>query len=192
VIDLRTPRELELRGRFPFETHPVAFHHLSFLDVVWDPAEAPTDPGSVPAFLTERYLEILDSAAPHVAHAFAALAVPGGLPAVFHCAAGKDRTGVLAALVLSSLGVSEEVVVDDYALTGEAMERMRRWAAERDPDLAEAYRSMPAAHLAAEPRAMADLLTRLRAEFGSVREYVRSLGVGNAVLFDLEDALLEP
>ena len=49
------------------------------------------------------------------------LAQPGALPAVFHCAAGKDRTGILAGLLLSSLGVSDDDVVADYALTAEAM-----------------------------------------------------------------------
>ena len=44
---------------------------------------------------------------------------------LFHCAAGKDRTGLLSAIVLSLLGVPEETVVADYALSGEAMERLR-------------------------------------------------------------------
>jgi protein-tyrosine phosphatase len=44
---------------------------------------------------------------------------------VFHCTAGKDRTGVLSAIVLSLLGVDEPTVVADYALSGEAMLRLR-------------------------------------------------------------------
>jgi len=41
-----------------------------------------------------------------------------GTPLVFHCAAGKDRTGIAAALILSALGVPREVVIEDYLLTG--------------------------------------------------------------------------
>jgi protein-tyrosine phosphatase len=37
-------------------------------------------------------------------------------PLVFHCAAGKDRTGVAAALILSLLGVSDELIIEDYLL----------------------------------------------------------------------------
>ena len=53
------------------------------------------------------------------------LASPDALPAVFHCTAGKDRTGVLSAVVLSLLGVDEQTVVADYALSGAAMLRLR-------------------------------------------------------------------
>ena len=45
-------------------------------------------------------------------------------PAVFHCAAGKDRTGILAALCCRSLGVPDDVIVEDYALSGEGVARM--------------------------------------------------------------------
>lgn len=38
-------------------------------------------------------------------------------PLVCHCAAGKDRTGVAAALILSLLGVSDELIIEDYLLT---------------------------------------------------------------------------
>ena len=43
--------------------------------------------------------------------------IAGDTPLVFHCAAGKDRTGVAAALILSLLGVSNQVIVEDYLLT---------------------------------------------------------------------------
>ena len=57
----------------------------------------------------------------HSADLFGALltsfASEGGLPAVFHCHAGKDRTGIVAALVLLAVGVDRETVLDDYELT---------------------------------------------------------------------------
>ena len=43
---------------------------------------------------------------------------------MFHCAAGKDRTGILAALVLSLVGVPDEVIAEDYTLSGEGVARM--------------------------------------------------------------------
>jgi protein-tyrosine phosphatase len=49
---------------------------------------------------------------------FARLAQPDAFPALFHCAAGKDRTGVTCALILASLGVSREDIVEDFMLTG--------------------------------------------------------------------------
>jgi protein-tyrosine phosphatase len=191
VLDLRTEGELATWGRFPVEVHPVLFHHVPLMDVTWERDDTPDPALPLAEVLLGKYLELLDEAEPQLARAFALLAQPGALPAVFHCAAGKDRTGLLAALLLGALGVPDAVVVDDYALTAPAMDRMRAWAERTDPQMAAAFASQPAAHLAAEPAAVEGLLQLLRDVHGTPRDYVRSLGVTNAVLFALEDALLE-
>jgi protein-tyrosine phosphatase len=191
VIDLRTENELVERGRFPIESHPVGYHHLSLMDVIWDPAEAPAAHEPATHFLMGKYIEMVSLAEARVADAFRILATPGALPAVFHCAAGKDRTGVLAGLLLSTMGVADDDVVADYALTAQAMTRMQeRWAAESEESRA-ALAATPAAFMAADPAAMAGLLDLIRQRHGSTRDYVRSLGVTEDVLGDLEEALLE-
>lgn len=68
--------------------------------------------------LAEFYIGMLERRAREFAAAVHELARPGALPALVHCAAGKDRTGMLIALVLEVLGVPRETVVADYALTG--------------------------------------------------------------------------
>lgn len=55
---------------------------------------------------------------PQLPEIFRVLADDGVYPLAFHCVAGKDRSGLVAALVLSALGVGEEQVVDDYAQSG--------------------------------------------------------------------------
>ena len=199
VIDLRTADELVERGRFPLDAHPVGYHHVSLMDVVWDPGQAPAETSGAPVatFLLQRYIEMLDGAGARIGDIFAILADPDALPAVFHCAAGKDRTGILAALLLSSVGVADDDVVADYALTGEAVPRMlAAWkaAAAANPPTAGVAPATPtpAAFLAAEPDAMAGLLTLIREVHGSTRDYVRTLGVSDGVLADLKAALLEP
>jgi protein-tyrosine phosphatase len=191
VIDLRTPEEIEERGRFPVDDHPVEYHHLSLMDVIWDKDDRSAHELSAGEFLLIRYLEMLSTAEDRVANAFRILAAPGALPGVFHCAAGKDRTGLLAALVLSSLGVDDEQVVADYALSDHSRARLLEWAREADPQIVEAIESMPAVFLAADPVAMEDLLALIRQAHGSTREYVMSLGVEDADLARLETALLE-
>jgi len=128
VVDLRSGPEFEQHGRFPLERYPVAFHHLPIIDSTWMASEMPdvddTEDGAI-EFLTWAYGDMLAQGADRFAHAFGVLAVPGSAPAVFHCAAGKDRTGVLAALILGGLGVHHDTIVDDYALTEAAMVRMR-------------------------------------------------------------------
>jgi protein-tyrosine phosphatase len=189
VVDLRTDAELAERGRFPVEAHPVRFHHLPVIDVTWErtPEAESADPVS---FLFDQYQELLTYGEPLFAKAFHLLAVPGALPAVFHCAAGKDRTGILAALLLGAAGVPHDVVAEDYGLSRAAMERTREWAAAKSPELAAVWDSVPAAHRAAEPEAMRALLDQLAVRFGSIRDYVVSIGASNAVLSRLGASFL--
>jgi protein-tyrosine phosphatase len=120
------------------------------------------------------------------------LATPGSLPAVFHCAAGKDRTGMLAALVLSALGVPDDVIIADYALSGAALARLFTWAERNRPEVLASLKEAPAAHLAAEPEAMAGVLASLHREHGSARGFLAGVGVTPEVFTALEAALLEP
>jgi protein-tyrosine phosphatase len=189
VLDLRTHRELEERGSFPVESLPVQFHHLPVIDVTWETDTTTTD---AVVFLFEQYQALLAYGEPLFARAFHLLAVPGALPAVFHCAAGKDRTGIMAALILGAVGVRHEVIAEDYGLSREAMVRTRAWAEATSPEMAALWDSVPSTHLAAEPEAMLALLDQLAARHGSVRDYVVSIGASNAVLSRLTAALLEP
>ena len=67
--------------------------------------------------LREMYRGLLRNAGPTFGLLLGALAAPDGLPAVFHCTGGKDRTGMSAALLLELLGVPRSHVLDDYELT---------------------------------------------------------------------------
>jgi protein-tyrosine phosphatase len=191
VVDLRTVPEIEERGRFPVDDHPVSYHHVPLIDAIWSPDDAPAPDVTAREFLLGAYIEMVRAAEGRIVQTFEILAGPDALPAVFHCAAGKDRTGVVAALLLSSLGVADDVVVADYALTGAALGRLQAWAERERPEIAAAIAAQPAAHLAADPDAMAGLLQTVRAEHGSTRQFVERLGVSPDVLSALEDALLE-
>jgi protein-tyrosine phosphatase len=129
VVDLRSGHEVE-QSRFDVEAHPVDFHHFPFIDQLPDVEQWDRRPG----LLGAQYKEMLVDAAPQIIGALEVLTAPDSRPAVFHCTAGKDRTGLLSALVLSLLGVPEETVVGDYALSGEAMERLRAKLVVKYPD----------------------------------------------------------
>jgi protein-tyrosine phosphatase len=189
VIDLRSAAELDERGRFPVDAHPVVFHHLPIIDTTWAEEDRPNYERDED-FLIWAYQEMLTVGAPRFAMAFDALAEADALPAVFHCAAGKDRTGLLAALLLGSLGVSHDDIVADYTLTVEGMARFRVWAAREWPEWTERMASMPPAFTAALPEAMRHIIEELHAEHGSIRNYVRSIGVTDATLTTLESVLL--
>ena len=130
VVDLRSGEEVE-QSRFDVEAHPVTFHHFPFIETLPDAEEFARTPGFLPA----KYVQMLEEAAPQiVGGADRAGRTRTPCPAVFHCTAGKDRTGLLSALVLSLLGVPEETVVADYALSGAAMARLRAKLAAKYPD----------------------------------------------------------
>jgi protein-tyrosine phosphatase len=113
------------------------------------------------------------------------------LPAVFHCAAGKDRTGVLAAFILSILGVPDEIISADYGKTVEGMQRLIEWAKVKQPELADAYANMPARFAASDPRAMTIVLDGLNTKHGSVQNFLREIGVDENTFATLRADLLD-
>lgn len=122
VVDLRYPWEIERRGRVP-ERDGLAYHNLSIEHRPYDQAAlGPED--HVEPFLAEKYVEVALDGVKEIRGVLDVLAAPGDGAAVFHCASGKDRTGIIAALVLTLLGVDDDVVVADFALTGLATERL--------------------------------------------------------------------
>lgn len=112
VLDLREPVEL----RAP---HPLAALGSTVTSMPLIGALAPGDRerGRTGGLgVDELYLLMLDTAAawlPDLVH----LAAHGPAPVLVHCAAGKDRTGVVVALLLRAAGVTREAVADDFALT---------------------------------------------------------------------------
>ena len=190
VIDLRRADEIAERGAFPVHDHPVEYHNLSVLDVMWHDKETPEFDDDAD-FLHWAYTDMLATGGATFADAVDVLAGPDALPAVFHCAAGKDRTGLLAMLVLGALGVPDDYIVADYALTAARMIHARAWYATTFPEQAALYADIPSAFLAALPAAMARVVDDLSAEHGSVRGYVTALGVTDATLDRLADGFLD-
>jgi protein-tyrosine phosphatase len=116
IYDLRSDTERETNpNHLPEGDHRV--HHYSLVgeESARPAIEAGLTDGE--AFLSELYTRMLETMAPSFGAILTGLADQAQLPAVFHCAAGKDRTGMVAALLLLGLGVDETVVLDDYELT---------------------------------------------------------------------------
>jgi protein-tyrosine phosphatase len=185
VIDLRSGSELE-RGRFDVDAHPVAFHHFPFIAELPDAEEFARRPG----LLGSQYQEIVRDAGDQILAALEVLASPDALPAVFHCTAGKDRTGVLSAIVLSLLGVDEPTVVADYALSGAAMQRLQAKIIAKYPEARETIENIGEV-FSAEPAQMEILLDHVRERYGSVGAYVEGLGAEQGLVEGLRAALLE-
>ncbi|MEU6235213.1 tyrosine-protein phosphatase [Kitasatospora sp. NPDC047058] len=121
VIDLRYPWEIERRGRVP-ELDGTAYHNLSIEHRPYDQAEI--DPELDPwRYLADRFAEVAEDGVVEIREVLELIAA-ADRPVVFHCASGKDRTGLVAALVLTLAGVGEDDVAADFALTELATPRL--------------------------------------------------------------------
>jgi protein tyrosine/serine phosphatase len=187
VIDLRTPAEVEHEVHGALVAPPVSYHHVSLLP---PPREQPRvlEPGE--RFELDRfYLGILRRGSRGVARVLELLA-DASEPAVFHCAAGKDRTGVIAGMLLALLGVDDAQVAEDYALTQRGIEgiagRLRRSRGYTD-----LWKELPTESLHARPDTMHAWLAGVRREWGSPEGYARAAGVSPAALERLRARLLE-
>jgi protein-tyrosine phosphatase len=125
--------------------------------------------------------------APDIAVALSVIADPDATPVVVHCMAGKDRTGLICALTLSLLGVPDEEVAEEYALTSPNIARLRASLEAARPgrtDLDYIPMDTPAI-------AMLGMLTDLRDKHGSIEAYVREIGAPDDVVPALRAQLLD-
>ena len=190
VVDLRTEQECAREGRGLAEVADV-----HYVNVPLQPKAALSDEQVAAGLATNLYddyvLQVRDNARQLVA-ALELLAQDSSLPAVIHCTAGKDRTGVLVALLLDLLGVEREQVVADYAETTANMpgilDRIRASPFFRSNGLAAA----PAWIFSSEPATMRDFLAHVDAEHGGTREWVRTAGLPDEAVARLQERLLEP
>jgi protein tyrosine/serine phosphatase len=184
VIDLRSSAERSADGCGPLVVEAIRSHHLPLFD-----GETARQADSRPVeTLADRYFLLADFAKRPIARVIETIASTTE-PLVYHCAAGKDRTGVISAIVLSLLDVKEEVIVADYAATRENLDAI----VDRLMSL-EGYRSMlealPPDTMHAEPETMIEFLDRMRAEYGSMQEYALSAGISEHAVRRLQERLL--
>ena len=188
VIDLRTPEEVSRNGRGRLAGSDRGYLNLSVLPTEGGESVAAPAPE---AGMGERYLWYLEVGASALVRAFEALADERSYPVVFHCTAGKDRTGVLASLVLEACGVDRDAIVTDYVLTEERLdlilERLRR-----DPHVGPRLENVARSRLAVEASAMERFLEGLDARFGGVRGWAAEAGLDEAVLDRMTQLLVEP
>ncbi len=121
----------------------------------------------------------------------ATLATPGALPALFHCNGGKDRTGLIAALVLGLADVPNETIVEDYAITGKyLLSRHIASEAERGIDVSDMkwqeYRD-----LACPPKVMEETLCHIEQRYGSVEQYAIAVGLSGGQIASIREAIVE-
>jgi protein-tyrosine phosphatase len=183
VIDLRRSDELQIAPNVFAGSSRVTYRHLSLL------VDTPPVPGT-PRALTDTYRHILDQRQAQVLQVLRVLATPGALPAVVHCTAGKDRTGVIVALLLGLAGVAHETIIADYALTARYLtdgfiDGIRQRALQRGYTW-EQYAPL----VQCPPAFMHDTLHELQVQYGGLEAYIRHIGLNTAEIEHLRSALV--
>jgi protein tyrosine/serine phosphatase len=112
-------------------------------------------------------------------------------PLVFHCSAGKDRTGVLAAIVLTAMDIVDDDVVEDYARSAPVMNEIRARMSS-DPETAQGVKDLPDFQWEASAESMTVFLSLLRREYGSADGYLKANGARSSLVDRLKAALLVP
>jgi protein-tyrosine phosphatase len=183
IIDLRSSAELSSEGRGRLLDEPIAFHHIP----LFDGDQRRTAPGPQDS-LADIYFLLAEFARDPIARVIRVLA-DAPAPAVYHCAAGKDRTGLISAVLLGLLDVEEELIIADYALSSANIDAiMERLLG------AEGYRTMlwqlPPDTMHALPETMQGFLSRIDDKYGSMAGYARDIGVDEQTVAELRQKLL--
>ncbi len=177
VVDLRRP------GESP-EPHPFADDDI-YVNL---PVEDPADLKNLDSTMGALYLEMLDARPDLFAVALGSMAdaAPGAV--LVHCAAGKDRTGLVTALALTVAGARADVVAADYALTSERLApfveaELARVADERQRELWRRHQSTPAEFMYA-------VLDHLEGAYRGAEAYLRKGGMTDEQLSALRQRLV--
>lgn len=184
IVDLRSINSVLEDGRGLLALSGIAYHNYPFLERRGiEPPTSGSDPGER---LTAIYQWILLNAGTLMAQAFNALAQDVNQPALFHCNAGKDRTGVLGATLLSVLGVSREDVVADFLMTNEVIDGILA-RIKKMPGFQDSTRD----GIMAPQSAIEKFLDVMQREFGGPESYLLRHGVQQETMNGFKESMLE-
>lgn len=182
IIDLRRSDELVEQPNVFAQSLLLVYLNISLVE---DRNEARTLPG-----LFELNQRMLDNSQSQIKMLVQSLAEASRFPALVHCTAGKDRTGLVIALLLSLVNVPDATIAEDYALSAEYLtplfEQLRQKIALAGEDLSQ-FEKLLAAH----PQTMLDTLAYLKSKYGGAREYLLGLGLSHSELNLIQESLTE-
>lgn len=188
-IDLRKPEEVREQGRGPLEAMGAAYHNIAVIpDGGTDQLSRLVGDTGISG---KRYLGYLEFGPDAWIRMFEIFAEAGSHPILLHCTAGKDRTGVSTAFLLSVLGVDRTLIEADYALTNRDVARQADFI-ENTTGFPEGMNRDSMMHAAGVPEhAMRDFLNGLHERWGGPLDYLRSIGISDATMEAVREEFLE-
>jgi protein-tyrosine phosphatase len=190
LIDLRTADERARRpNRLPrsaaISRHAVGFMPRGHIELIGAINARRLTAADTRRAMHEQYRRLALEHTSEFRAVIDALLTPVRTPLVFHCASGKDRTGLAAAIVLLAVGVDRAQVIEDYTLSNYQRPSVDFFSETADPDAVEQVMAADPSYLEAALDAMADTC-------GSIEGYLAErLGVESATRARLREVLVE-
>ncbi len=184
IIDLRMQEEAEQLPN-PFAEagdHGIMYTNVSFID----PDVPPPDEFTT---LANSYAGMLDRFQPEVSEIMGTIARAPEGGVLVHCHAGKDRTGLVCALLLELVGVDRETTGADYALSEECLRPLREESLPDEPG-EQAEREKELSKYSPRAEVMTEVLERLDQEYGGAEPYLLRAGVTPQDIARLRERLL--
>ena len=193
VIDLRRTFETVETPNVFANMEGVEYLHLNMIGDTNPPGyiPPPEDEWTTPEITAGIYRVLLDERKDVISETLVTLANSVGHTAIYHCAAGTDRTGIISALLLGLAGVPDDTIIADYAFSSHGL---------RDKLLAEGIPGSLAhvdfaleepPEILAPPSAMERTLKHLSDKYGGIEPYVRHIGLTEAQVSEIRNMLRE-
>jgi protein-tyrosine phosphatase len=195
IIDLRSPNELSKRfvsiDHVEKLTLPLDFQLKTrerLRPVIYRKDAQPR----IAEISNDLYLEILDASVPVIGQIMEILASPEGAPMLIHCQAGKDRTGIVAAVILLALGVERKLIINDFMKSNEALLPFfkRLFLIRKIISFGFfPYRNMVFA-VTVKQWNIESILGRVDTHYGGIEAFMRKAGVADLRLAEIREKLL--
>ncbi len=182
-IDLRRPDELEDQGRGPLEDMGIDYRWHS---VIPPNGSQVLDAAAGEGISGKRYLRYLDFDTTPWLQVFRILADSESYPVVVHCTAGKDRTGVTTAFLLSVLGVKRKLIEEDFILSNRDQPRHIKFLESKGLSSGSVHRNV-----GVPEDAMKVFLDGMDKEHGGVIAFLYKIGIDDEMQSAIRSALLE-
>ena len=195
VIDLRTTLETQTDPNVFYDSRKATYRHFNIVgDVPTVPEDEWVKIGVPASRIVTMYTRWLDRRQPQIAETLGTLADTINQPAIYHCAGGKDRTGVISALLLGLAGVPRDTIVSDYSLTAKYLFRRTLDGRDRSDNVVlEAEKDINSPKDFEDefcpPGGMEGTLDHLDKVYGGIEAYTRVIGLTENQIGSIRDAL---
>jgi len=181
VIDLRSHDELKLSpNQFAFKEN-IDYHHISLLNAV----NYGIDVKNLPAdALKAMYIHVLDHEKDAVLQVLHTIAKAQEGAILYHCVAGKDRTGIISMLLLGLSGVEDQDIVTNYEITYTNIRR--------NPNFTNVPHEVPEYLMKSHYQNMEETIAYIKKEYHSFENYIKHIGLSDEHIQVIKGMLVEP